>query len=178
MKKEFSTLADALVHSCNPVAIKFSDRNKWKGQIGKVGLFCKFKDMKSCYRSWLMLMCTYLRKYNINTIRDIIERYAPPNVDNNHTENYIKFCSENVKSYMFDNYNIELIKPDIVPLYSLLLYDELFRQMAKFETGHTFSDLELKEFASDSDVYYDRKHFQNLICIHVKDYIDDYILNL
>ena len=55
--------------------------------------FKQFEDMAHGYRAMFVLLHTYQKKYGINTIRGIINRYAPPE-DNNKTENYIKMVSK------------------------------------------------------------------------------------
>ena len=64
------------------------------GEIqSKDSAFKQFKDMAHGYRAMFVLLHTYQKKYEINTIRGIINRYAPPE-DNNDTEAYIKAVSK------------------------------------------------------------------------------------
>lgn len=52
--------------------------------------FCQFTEMKWGCRALLKTLQTYHRKYNIDTVQDIVSRWAPSN--ENDTEAYIKNC--------------------------------------------------------------------------------------
>ena len=52
------------------------------------GEFRQFESMEWGYRAMFVLLYTYAVKYNCSTLRQMIERYAPPS--ENHTENYIR----------------------------------------------------------------------------------------
>lgn len=73
----------------NPLNLRYSARNRWKGQLGHTRGFCDFSDPKYCFRAvaWL-LMVTY-RRHGAYTISQIIERYAPP--VENPTMNYVGY---------------------------------------------------------------------------------------
>lgn len=51
--------------------------------------FCQFAEMKWGCRALLKTLQTYHRKYNIDTIQDVVARWAPTN--ENDTEAYIAF---------------------------------------------------------------------------------------
>ncbi len=49
--------------------------------------FKQFESMAYGYRAMFMLLYTYQKKYSLNTIEQMINRYAPP--VENHTDNYV-----------------------------------------------------------------------------------------
>ena len=63
------------------------------GDEGEEDSFIKFQDPAYSYRAADMVLDKYGRDYGINTIEDMISRYAPPS-DDNPTEAYIDFVSQ------------------------------------------------------------------------------------
>lgn len=53
--------------------------------------FCQFQTMRTGWRAAFMLLRTYLLKYKLRTIRQIISKWAPSNENN--TEMYIRHVS-------------------------------------------------------------------------------------
>lgn len=74
----------------NPLNIRISS-NAWKGKVlpNTDGAFEQFQDIAYGYRAALATMRTYITKYGLNTVADIISRWAPAN-DNNNTLGYIR----------------------------------------------------------------------------------------
>ena len=54
--------------------------------------FKQFQSMAYGYRAMFVVLTTYFKKYGLNTISKIINRWAPPNENN--TANYIAKVSE------------------------------------------------------------------------------------
>ena len=54
--------------------------------------FCQFISDYYGVRAAMIVLNTYVTKYKLHTIRDIISRWAPAK-DGNHTEGYIKFVN-------------------------------------------------------------------------------------
>lgn len=54
--------------------------------------FKEFESMAYGYRAMFVLLDTYSRRYGLCTIRQMLNRYAPPS--ENFTEGYIRFVSE------------------------------------------------------------------------------------
>lgn len=54
--------------------------------------FKQFESIEYGYRAMFVLIYTYQRKYGLNTIADIIARYAP--ATENHTQKYIDAVSD------------------------------------------------------------------------------------
>lgn len=73
----------------NPGNIRISGV-KYQGEVqpSHDKAFKQFETMAYGYRAMFMLLYTYQKKRRLNTIREMISVYAPPE-DNNHTEEYI-----------------------------------------------------------------------------------------
>lgn len=78
----------------NPLNIRYSLLNRWRGQDGSNKGFCQFVDIKYGIRAACILIMRSYRKKGLKTIRQVIERYAPPT--ENDTENYISFVCRQV----------------------------------------------------------------------------------
>lgn len=84
----------------NPGNIDFNPKNKWKGQVGLGDVwlpqpqrrFAEFEDHKWGIRALAALLTTYQDRYGLRTIRQIINRWAPPN--ENSTSSYVNFVDE------------------------------------------------------------------------------------
>lgn len=72
----------------NPGNIEFSKSNPWEGQTGSDGRFAKFETPEHGIRALGRNLLSYQRQ-GIDTVSDIINRWAPPD-DNNDTSAYIK----------------------------------------------------------------------------------------
>lgn len=59
----------------------------WVGQIGSGGGFCKFKDLSYGLRALAIDLSNKMTSDGLDTITDIITKYAPP--DENNTQAYI-----------------------------------------------------------------------------------------
>lgn len=70
----------------NPLNIRISSNN-WKGEIkpSADGSFCQFTTMAYGFRAAMVCIRTYIRKYNLQTIQEIINRWAPWKDGNNPT---------------------------------------------------------------------------------------------
>lgn len=68
----------------NPLNIRISSNN-WKGEIrpSTDGSFCQFVSMAYGFRAAMVCIRTYIRKYNLKTIQEIINRWAPWEDGNN-----------------------------------------------------------------------------------------------
>ena len=73
----------------NPGNIRLSGQ-VWQGEVrpGADKAFCTFESMEYGYRALLKLLRNYRLKHGCKTVRDFIERWAPP--IENHTEIYIR----------------------------------------------------------------------------------------
>ncbi|MBC8953246.1 structural protein [Xenorhabdus sp. PB62.4] len=77
------------IRNHNPGNIRHGD--KWQGlrDIQTDKSFCQFVAPEYGIRAMLKILRNYERKYGLNTIRQIISRWAPPNENN--TEAYIAY---------------------------------------------------------------------------------------
>lgn len=85
----------------NPCNIRWNAANKWLGQVGKHNGFCKFISPYYGYRAFLVLCRNYYHKYNIRTIQDFIQRFAPPSENN--TSAYCNYVVSCMSKHGFDS---------------------------------------------------------------------------
>lgn len=111
----------------NPLNIRFSERNHWKGQMSSYKGFCVFKDREHGYRAAYLLLQTYIRN-GYDTIREIITRWAPPSENN--TAAYIDFVAEET----FISPDTKLDCRTVHDYWSLII---IICAMARMETGLT-----------------------------------------
>ena len=78
--------------NCNPGNIRQS-KTHYKGERrpSRDREFKEFESMAYGYRAMFVLLDTYSRRYGLCTIRQMLNRYAPPS--ENFTEGYIHFVS-------------------------------------------------------------------------------------
>ena len=79
------------VRNNNPGNLIYVPTIKWLGQTGPEdgqGRFAKFATPQHGWRACAKQIMTYKERYGLNTIRKIIDRWAPPNENN--TEMYIR----------------------------------------------------------------------------------------
>lgn len=76
------------IRNNNPGNLEYSKTNPWVGQTGDDGRFAKFETPEHGIRALGRNLISYQRQ-GIDTVNDIINRWAPPS-DNNNTEAYIQ----------------------------------------------------------------------------------------
>lgn len=76
------------IRNNNPGNLEASDSNPWQGQTGSDGRFAKFETPEHGIRALGRNLISY-QKQGIDTVNDIINRWAPPE-DNNDTASYIQ----------------------------------------------------------------------------------------
>ncbi len=79
------------VRNNNPLNIRYNPANNWLGQIGEGSGFARFESVEYGFRAAYKLLLTYRNNYGLETIAEIIERWAPPN--ENDTQGYIDFVA-------------------------------------------------------------------------------------
>ena len=79
------------IRNNNPLNIRIG--NSWQGEVENPTdkTFEQFTQMEYGLRAGFYLLRRYISRYHLNTISDIIKRWAPANENN--TENYIKRVS-------------------------------------------------------------------------------------
>jgi len=77
------------IRNNNPYNIKQSTQ-QWKGKIlfSEDSVFEQFETMEYGIRAGLIILRTYIERYKLHTIEEIIKRFAPSN--ENDTEAYIR----------------------------------------------------------------------------------------
>lgn len=83
----------------NPGNIDWNARNKWQGQVGieQAGSpprFAVFETHEHGIRALAALLTTYQDRYNLRTVRGIINRWAPGNENN--TDAYVHAVSRKI----------------------------------------------------------------------------------
>lgn len=81
------------LRNCNPGNIRRS-RTRYEGEVVPSGdsEFKQFESMGYGYRAMFVLLDTYRRRYGLTTIRQMLNRYAPP--AENFTEGYVRLVSQ------------------------------------------------------------------------------------
>ena len=98
----------------NPGNIKVG-KEKWEGVVGHDGNFLKFKSMEYGIRALAKILLTYQNKYNLDTVEQIITKFAPRK-DHNPTGKYIADVCEymNVKKDQKINLSDKHILLDLI----------------------------------------------------------------
>lgn len=84
------------IRNNNPGNIDYNKNNQWRGQIGiETGAinprFAKFDTPENGIRALAKLLLNYQRLHKLNTVREIINRWAPP--VENVTSAYVAVCA-------------------------------------------------------------------------------------
>lgn len=107
----------------NPGNIKKSSED-WEGADGDDGTFVKFTSQEYGIRALAKILKNYQKLHNLNTIEEIITRWAPAS-DNNHTAKYIKYVAD--KSGYSKNEELNLTDKEVLK--------KLIDPIIKFENG-------------------------------------------
>lgn len=84
----------------NPLNIRYSKKNNWKGQIGQTRGFCNFSDIEYGIRACLYLLKNSYKKRGLLTYGELIKAYAPPTENN--TQRYISYVCDKLDAYCWD----------------------------------------------------------------------------
>ena len=108
----------------NPGNIRRS-RVRYKGEVqpSRDPEFKEFSTMAYGYRAMFVLLDTYRSRYGLNTIRQMLNRYAPP--EENFTEGYVRFVAD-YSGVMPDEIIDTRAEMDMIPIVSA---------MSKIENG-------------------------------------------
>lgn len=84
------------IRNNNPGNIDYNKNNQWRGQIGiEEGVakprFARFDTPENGIRALAKLLLNYQRLHKLNTVREIINRWAPP--VENVTSAYVAACA-------------------------------------------------------------------------------------
>lgn len=71
------TKAPRGIRNNNPGNIEFNARVQWEGQTGTDGRFATFTRPEDGLRAVAKVLLNYQRKHGLNTVRELLTRYAP-----------------------------------------------------------------------------------------------------
>lgn len=112
------------LRNCNPGNIRRS-RVRYRGEVvpSRDVEFKEFETMAYGYRAMFVLLDTYRRRYGLITIRQMLNRYAPP--EENFTDSYIRIVSQRTGIDADSRVNTRLAS-DMIPI---------VRAMSEVENG-------------------------------------------
>ena len=84
----------------NPLNIKYSPMNNWKGQRGYTKNMCNFSSLKFGIRAAAKLLITSYANKGLMTYQQKICAFAPPH--ENPTSNYVKYVCDKCNVFPFD----------------------------------------------------------------------------
>lgn len=111
------------IRNNNPGNIRHGE--KWEGLSDKQtdSSFCIFVSPEYGIRALAKVLLTYYKKYQLNTVKKIISRYAPPN--ENETESYIKSVAN----------QLGVASDEVIDLSSVAVLVVLLRAIIRHENG-------------------------------------------
>jgi hypothetical protein len=113
------------IRNCNPGNIEFNDDNTWQGMSGHDGRFAIFTAPKWGIRAMAVTLINYQRKHKLNSIKELINRWAPSTENSTHT--YIDAVSSRVG--VDAETAIDLTNPQIMrPLLQAMIHVECGQQ--------------------------------------------------
>jgi len=96
----------------NPFNIRNNECNRWRGKVSSKEPFERFQSLDYGLRAGFKLLQNYQRHYNLNTIEQIVYRFAPP--FENDTESYINWMCDKTgfeRNQPLDLHNKEVLIP-------------------------------------------------------------------
>lgn len=154
-KKQFNFVPLGLKLN-NIGCIRYNSTNKWIGQLENYRGFVKFYKFENGLRAFTFILMSYIYKYRLFDVFDIIERYSPYN-DGNNPIDYAKYV---IEKSGFSKIPMEIVKLRVV------LPCVMF-QMSCVENGNIYRE---QAFKFHGFV----KYFSSL----VSQYIDEYLNNV
>lgn len=118
----------------NPLNIRYSKANNWKGQTGHTRGFCNFSSLEFGVRAAIYLLFVSYRRKGAKTIAELITLFAPSS--ENDTDAYIKYVSDKCFTLPF-----------VVPKYKSDVIDIIF-YMARYEGNPISVDVIEKVYES------------------------------
>lgn len=124
----------------NPGNIDYVPSNRWQGQVGiettgSPPRFAVFETHEYGIRALAMLLTTYQDRHGLRTIRQIVNRWAPPN--ENSTNSYVNFVDTRLPRHGAD---------DVLNLHSFEDMRELVVAIITHELGgQPYTDTQIDE---------------------------------
>lgn len=144
------------IRNNNPFNIK-EGVNNWIGAIPLVSntdknhTFVQFKEMRFGVRAGQKLLLTYIKLYGLDSIEEIISRFAPST--ENHTVHYIDFVCR--------NYAGKLIYEPSTKIDTLEKFAHLCYRICKFESGLNETGCENLHLTPSHQIVYFNTYFKN-----------------
>ena len=123
----------------NPYNIRQANQG-FVGESGEEGGFVSFDDPMYGVRAADRVLSTYDRDYGINSIRGLLNRYAPPE-DDNDTESYISYVSN--KLGVDPDAEIDLSNPEV--------RSQVLSPIAMFESRSEYSPGQITEMIASAN---------------------------
>lgn len=124
------------IRNNNPGNIRFNPANDWLGQVGQDDAgYAIFETPEHGIRAMRILLTNYYNAYGLDTVDQVISRWAPPG-DNNPTDSYI----DHVVDELNKSQGVAQLTP-ITPFNVVARIPELVRAIIKHENGQNpYSD--------------------------------------
>lgn len=107
----------------NPLNIRYSPMNTWRGQSGSYKGFCVFNSLVFGYRAALVLLSNYIKRGHVS-ISAIVSRWAP--ATENDTKAYIRTVIEHFNGYDDSLYKSLTADTDLTTFPAEDLYSIMF----------------------------------------------------
>lgn len=121
------------LYNNNPFNIKYDKFTRWQGLKGSNKGFCVFNDMEHGLRAGCIILRTYITKYHLYTVDDIITRFAPSSENN--TRAYISYVRTRLCYCGFD--------PDTILTIRSNSFLELVSAICMYESWYRISSSEV-----------------------------------
>ncbi len=138
------------VRNCNPLNIKYSERNKWQGKVPdrekKDQVFEEFRSMEYGLRAALKLITKYCLE-GTDTPRAIVKRWAPAGVDGNPTKAYVAYVEKRMELLLVNEwkYALDFDPKRRISYTNRTVINALLTAMSEFESRYTPTDFELSQ---------------------------------
>ena len=119
----------------NPLNIRFSPFNTWRGQRGQTKGFCNFSDLKYCFRAALIIIRKSYFKRGIWSYGQIISSWAPSSENN--TKSYISYICNKCLAESSD------VPNSIEDFATLFYYMWCFEQGSKNRPNLSIADIKI-----------------------------------
>lgn len=127
----------------NPGNIDYNPANRWLGLDDPPtdGRFCRFREHRYGIRAMGVLLMAYYDRHGCDTVRKVLQRYAPP-VENK-TDRYVEFVARQMGVGPDERLNLH-DADTMFRLVKAIIHYELGRQM--YTDGEIWEGLELAGF--------------------------------
>lgn len=109
--------------------------------------FCQFESMLYGIRALFVLLRTYHYRYHLNTISQVIHRFAPlsENNTNAYIANVVRFLDDSIGDFITQDSTLYWFNNPKTPSFAC---KELAKAICKQESGYILTDVEINEVTS------------------------------